>query len=330
MEIFIICLLFALGIVLIVKGGDWFVDAAGWIAEVSGIPKFVIGATIVSLATTLPELLVSLFATIESVTATDPAIIAADRAIAAGNAIGSVTANIGLIMAISIIFMPGKVPRRQFAPKAAMMIAACLILVIFSRGCSLGMLPSVLLIIIFAVFITENVISAKRGSDPAVVELADTGKPTKRVVTVNILKFIFGAAGIVIGAQLLVDYGKQLATLIGVPEEIIAVTMIAIGTSLPELVTTITAIAKKESSMSIGNIVGANILDLTMILSVCSFVSGGTLEVPAQTVNIDLWACLAVGAIAVVPTVITQRLRRWQGFALLGIYVAYVVYICVV
>lgn len=233
-------------------------------------------------------------------------------------------------MAISIIFMPGKVPRRQFAPKAAMMIAACLILVIFSRGGSLGMLPSVLLIIIFAVFITENVISAKRGSDPAVVELADTGKPTKRVVTVNILKFIFGAAGIVIGAQLLVDYGKQLATLIGVPEEIIAVTMIAIGTSLPELVTTITAIAKKESSMSIGNIVGANILDLTMILSVCSFVSGGTLEVPAQTVNIDLWACLAVGAIAVVPTVITQRLRRWQGFALLGIYVAYVVYICVV
>ena len=121
---------------------------------------------------------------------------------------------------------------------------------------------------------------------------------------------------------------RQAARLLGVPESIIAVTMVAIGTSLPELVTTITAIVKRQSSLSIGNIVGANIIDLTVILPLCGVVSGGSLPVAAQSVTLDLPVCLAVCLFAVLPPLLSQKLARWQGAAMLGLYLAYLVFLC--
>ena len=135
--------------------------------------------------------------------------------------------------------------------------------------------------------------------------------------------FAAGLAGIIVGSQLLVDHGSRLALALGVPASVIGVTLVAVGTSLPELVTTLTAIVKKEASMSIGNIVGANVIDLTLILPVCAALSDGRLAIGRQTNVLDLPACLLAGAISMLPPLATGRFYRWQGFALLGGYAVY-------
>lgn len=337
---------FIVGLVLIIKGGDWFVDSASWIAEVLGVPKFVIGATIVSVATTLPEMIVSIAATAKG-----------NVEMAAGNAIGSVTANTAMIMGLFIVCMPFTVKRKEFAPKATMMFCAGATLIL---GCifttkfqqefvvgennwyySLSKIGTIVLIAIFIIFFIENFVSMKNSNsqiepspDGIGLQTEDDIVPTKETATSkdwakNIVLFILGAAGIVIGAELLVNSGTVLAEKIGIPQRLISVIAIAIGTSLPELVTTITALRKKEGALSVGNILGANIIDLTLILPICSFVSmgkgNGALAVATSSVQIDMVVCLAAIAIAVVPTIITKKFHRWQGAATLIGYLAYVI-----
>ena len=304
-----IIILFIIGIVLIVKGGDLFVDASVWIAEVSGIPKFIIGATIVSFATTLPELLVSVFAAIDG---------KSDMAV--GNAVGSVTANIGLIMAVSILFIPVCIKRREFIFKPLLMIASIVLLILFSLGESLSLAGSLVIISLFAVFIVENIRSAKRtvGTEAEKKQIS-----SKKEVVFGAAKFILGTVGIVVGARLLVDNGSEIARAVGISEAVISVTVIAVGTSLPELVTTITAIVKKQPNLSVGNIIGANIFDITLIMPVCSIIKGGSLSVSKQGLMLDMPACLAVAVIAVIPAIISGKFRRLQGGVLLAAYVAY-------
>lgn len=319
MHILLVILLFAVGIILIVKGGDYFVDAASWMAEVSGIPKLIVGATVVSFATTLPELLVSAFAAAQG---------KVDMSI--GNAVGSVTANLGLIMAIALICMPTVIKRRDYMLKSCLMLGAALFLVIFGAGGELALIPSILLLVIFIVAMAENIHEARLGmrEEEREEEAGLKQKPAPKEIALNIIKFIAGTVGIVLGAQLLIDNGSELARFIGVPERIIGVTIIAIGTSLPELVTTITAIAKKQASLSVGNIIGANIIDLTLILPASAMIYGGGLPVSRQVAMIDLPACLLVGCIAVIPALISQKFRRSQGIVLLFTYAAYVVITC--
>lgn len=317
MELAMIILLFLVGIVFIVKGGDYFVDAASWIAEVSGIPKLIIGATIVSLATTLPEMLVSVMAAAKG---------SVDMAI--GNAVGSVTANIGLIMAISLICMPAVIKRRDYLVKSVLMLAAAALIVVSGVNGETGTAICVVLILIFLVFLWENVSSAKRSMKEGQGEEKRSGKLEKKEILVNILKFVVGAVGIVWGADLLVDNGSALASMIGIPERVIGVTVIAVGTSLPELITTVTAIIKKQSSLSVGNILGANIIDLTLILPLSSFVSGKALPIAEASARLDLPACLLVGCIAMIPALIFQKFQKWQGILLLAVYVAYVFLTC--
>lgn len=318
MQIATVIILFLVGIALIVKGGDLFVDAASWIAEVSGVPKLIVGATIVSLATTMPEMLVSVMAAADG---------KVDMSI--GNAVGSVTANIGLIMAISLICIPAVIKRRDYLPKSVLMLAAAVFIVISGRRGEIGIAASVGLVVIFAAFLWENISSAKRSlAEKNEDEGAKGPKPEKREVVKNLLMFAAGAAGIVFGADLLVDNGSELARYIGISERIIGVTVIAIGTSLPELITTITAIVKKESSLSVGNILGANILDLSLILPISSLVSGKALPIAATSAALDFPACLLVGGVAVIPALIAGRFYRWQGVLLLLIYGGYLYLTC--
>ncbi len=147
---------------------------------------------------------------------------------------------------------------------------------------------------------------------------------------INLIKFVVGAIGIVVGARLLVDNGSLLAVYAGVTERVIGVTLVAVGTSLPELVTTVTAVMKKQSSLSLGNILGANILDLTLILPLSALVSGQALPVTAAAAKMDLPVCLLVGLVAVVPALIASKFKRYQGVALLVIYICYVGVTCFV
>ena len=309
----LVIILFLIGLLLIIKGGDFFVDSAVWFAEALNIPKFIIGATIVSFATTLPELLVSLFASLEG-----------KNVMAAGNAIGSVSANLGLIMGISLVAIPAALKRREFAFKGILMALTCLVLWLAAKDGNIGILESIIMLCFFAVFMTENTLAAKNN-----MTSQERDEISKKDFGKNILLFIIGITGIVVGSQLMVDNGSEIARMFGISEGIISVTIIAIGTSLPELVTTLTAISKKQSSLSVGNIIGANIIDLAVILPLCSLASGGSAVVEAQTYAIDLPVCLAISLLAVLPPLIFGRLYRSQGALMLIAYTAYIVFVCV-
>ena len=310
-----IVVMFVVGLVLIIKGGDWFVDAASWFAEVFGIPKFLIGATIVSVATTLPELLTSVFAT-----------VGGSVDIAAGNAIGSVTANMALIMAVTVVFLPAIVERKSYANKTALMILSCIVLLVGSLSGKLGFVPTFLLLAIFAYYTYGSIMDAKK----SMADSADDEKPemTRNLLVKNLIMFVVGTIVIVLGARFLVDYGQALARIVGISEGVIGVTVIAVGTSLPELVTAITAIRKKETALSVGNIIGANIIDLTVILPICSLISGGRLVVPKASYALDLPVTLLVMAVAVIPTIFAGKYRKWQGAVMLAIYALYLFVRC--
>lgn len=310
--------LFLIGLILIVKGGDLFVDAASWMAEASGIPKFIVGATIVSVATTLPEMIVSFLAAAGAKSTGS----ADGVSMAIGNAIGSVTANTGLIMAISLIFMPIAIKRSQIAFKGSLMLISIAALFLLCLPGELSLVGAMIVLALFVMFIIENIISAARNK-----ETSERPEVTGKILTKNILLFLLGAAMLALGSNLLVDNGEFLAVdVFGVDVRIVAITLVAIGTSLPELVTAVTSLVKKQSSMSVGNIIGANIIDMTIILPVCALISGGSLPVAKNTLMLDMPVCFAVGFIALIPTLISKKFRRWQGILMLVIYIAYIVY----
>ena len=309
-----VLLLFTAGLVLIIKGGDLFVDAATWIAEASGIPKFIIGATVVSFATTLPEMLVSVFAALEG-----------NADIAVGNAVGSVTANTGLIMGLSLVCMNCAMTRKQFGVKAGILLATIVVLFGFTRDGQLSVFESAVILVFFAIFLAENLIAGRREQENEASESDARAKIDAKTMAINIAKFVFGAAAIVLGAQLLIDNGSALARMLNVPDSIIAATMIAIGTSLPELVTTITAIRKKQSSLSVGNIIGANIMDLTLIMPLCALIQGKSMIVERQGMLLDIPACLVISAAALIPALISGKFKRWIGYLIGGLYIVYLI-----
>lgn len=313
-SLFMVLLLFAAGLLCIIKGGDLFVDAASWIAEASGIPKFIIGATVVSFATTMPEMLVSVFAALQG-----------NADIAVGNAVGSVTANVGLIMCVALICMECAMTRKQFGVKACLLLAAILALFGFTRDGQLSVLESVLILVIFVGFLVESLIAARQEQGSELPAQEERPKIDKKTVLLNIGKFLLGAAGIVLGAQLLIDNGSALARMLGVPDAVIAATMIAIGTSLPELVTTLTAIKKKQASLSVGNIIGANIMDLTLIMPLCAVIQSKPMTVERQGMLLDIPACLIICAAALIPALVQGKFKRWIGYLIGGLYIAYLI-----
>ena len=303
--------IFGVGLFLTIKGGDWFVDSASWFAEATGIPKFVVGATVVSFATTLPELLVSVRAAMNG-----------SAQLAIGNAVGSVTANTTLIMGVSLVAMAGLVSRKEFSLKGGLLLAAVVGLTLLSLSGSLPVWSAFILWAIFIVFMVSNVIEGKKSAASDSVDSFE-----KKEIPAKILFFVLGTASIVVGAEFLVSSGKTIAAGIGISETIIGFTVIALGTSLPELVTTLTAIRKKENSLSVGNIIGANIIDTTLILPLCAVINGESLPVEKINLVFDFPVCIAACAVAIVPTIIQGRFKKWQGYALLGIYALYMLFL---
>ncbi len=310
MSIWTALIIFAGGLVLTVKGGDWFVDGASRIARAAGIPSFIIGATIVSLATTMPELIVSVSSAIQGKTE-----------MAIGNAVGSVTANTALIMGVAMVFMTVLLERRKYLLQCLLLIASSAVLWACSGGGRLSLWAGLVLAAIFLTFMLRNVQSARSEMGQA----EQRAPVDKKELWKNIGLFLLGAGCIVGGSQLLIRGATEIALFLKVPERVVAVTMVAVGTSLPELVTTITAIKAKESGLSVGNIIGANIIDLTLILPICSLVSGGSLPVSVQSFRVDMPVCLGFTVLAIIPMLVKQKAYKWQGALLLAGYAAYVI-----
>ncbi|MDR0294214.1 MAG: calcium/sodium antiporter [Oscillospiraceae bacterium] len=302
--------LFVLGTILVIKGSDVFVDAAGWTADVTGISRVVIGATVVSVATTSPEYFVSTIAVIKGY-----------NDLSIGNAVGSLSVNLGVGLGLLALFTPGKIGDRLFWVKGLLMILSAASLWVFCLNGAVSVWEAVILLALFGISIFINIRFARDGDD------CQKRQTNRREIILNVLKFAGGAAAVVFGSNLMVDGGKAIAEQLGISEAVIGLTVVAIGTSLPEIATSVTAIIKKQSALSIGNIVGANILDTTLILATGSFISGGALAVSEATVRIDLPVALLLMLAAVLPAALGKRTFRWQGASIMAIYLAYLIYL---
>lgn len=315
--------LFLVGFVLLIKGGDWFVDGAVGIAHRYHIPEILIGATIVSIGTTIPEVMVSSMAAAVGQSQT-----------AYGNAIGSVICNTALIAAITIAAKPSlDVDTRTFrTPVIFFFLAAALYSVIAYTSGYFSRTIGIILLAIFIAYMTITIRQAFTGRLVMDQVEEDEGEKKEQPLWKDILFLIVGAAVIAVGAKLLVDNGKIIAAGLGVPESVIALTFIALGTSLPELVTAITSLVKGHSSLSLGNIVGANLFNLVLVSGMAVTIK--PFNVPADkliagrnaSLVVDIPLMLFVMAFMTVPALCTKKLRRYQGIILLIVYAAYVAF----
>jgi len=239
--------LIVIGFGLLANGGDLFVDSSIQIGKALRVPRFVIGGTLVSLATTAPELVVSTMAS-----------SIGDSGIALGNAVGSCICNIGLIVGTVALLVPVEVERRDFVRRSAWMVAAAVLLVVFTWDRTLSRpLAALLLALSFAYLTWDYLGIRQQRAEVFDWESTDTSELIKSVAL-----FGLGAVLIVVGSRLLVVSGQSLATAIGVPSIIIGLSVVAVGTSLPELVTGVSAARKGVPDLSLGNIIGANVLNL--------------------------------------------------------------------
>ena len=308
-------LLFAVGLLCLIKGGDWFVDGATGLARRFHLPELLIGATVVSIGTTLPEVMVS-----------TTSALTGHGEIAYGNAIGSVICNAALIAAVAIAVRPGPVDRAALRTPVLFFFAAAALyaLVAYTSG-QFTRPVGLTLLAMFAVYMAVTVLQMRRGAVPAAGEEEAAAGSVGR----DLGLLAVGAALIALGADLLVDNGTLIAQALGVPESVIALTFVALGTSLPELVTAITSLVKGHGALSLGNVIGANLFNLVLVSGVS--VTLAPFSIPQAAVIaghnvslvLDLPVMLLVMLLLTGPALVRGKLSRVQGLALLAVYGAF-------
>ncbi len=319
MDIVISVLLFIVGLVLLIKGGDWFVDGASGIATRFHLPDIVVGATVVSIGTTLPEVMVSATGALQG-----------QGAMAYGNAIGSIICNTALIAAISVACNPGPVNVKTMRLPVLFFFGSVAVYCLAAYG--LGEFPrwmGFVLLTIFIIYTFFNIRNGLKNPSQSEEDSSDTSK--EKPLWQQLLLLVAGAAIIAVGADLLVEHGTIIAQTLGVPETVIALTFVALGTSLPELVTTITSLKKGRASLGIGNVIGANVFNLVLVSGIS--VALAPFEVPVgktffginSSLILDIPLMLVVMLLLTVPALIKKKLGRWQGITLLCIYAAFCV-----
>lgn len=315
--------MFAAGLFLLIKGGDWFVDSASSIARRFRIPEILIGATVVSIGTTLPEVMVSL-----------QGAIGGQGAMAYGNATGSIICNTALIAAITVAVKPSsadkksmKIPVIFFYTAAAIYVFVAYFSKKFSR--TIG----IVLLSLFVIYMAYSVISAFKGMKNVPTENSvEPRETTGGSVAKDVLLLIIGAVCIAFGAKFLIESATAIAKALSVPETVIALTVVALGTSLPELVTAITSLVKGHGALSLGNIIGANLFNLVLVCGVS--ITAAPFPLPSEktfmgynaSLVVDMPVMLVVMSILCIPALIRGKLSRWQGILLLCIYVTFLAF----
>jgi cation:H+ antiporter len=326
--------LFLVGLLLIIKGSDWFIDAVIWVATVFKIPYIIIGATIVSLCTTMPETFVSLTASLKG-----------ETDIAFGNAFGSIALNTGIIMAIIVIFAKPVIEDQKAFKRNGGFLIFVLLLCFFATlyfgeiSRPLGFIFITLLIY----FLFSNYKQAKTMmNQQAVYDIEEQLNPedtvmiaegavydkdegdidvSRSVIIKKILMFIIGISAVIFGSSLLVDNGIRIAEILGVPSIVIAITFTALGTSLPELVTAISSIKKKVSNLGVGNIIGANLLNVVQVIGVSAIANPISTQHDPTMLSFQIPMVIILVGIALLFGIFSKGgFSRWQGFVLLVIY----------
>ena len=318
--------LLVFGLILLIKGGDWFVDAATGIAKRFKLPELLIGATVVSIGTTLPEVMTSAMGA-----------MANNGAMAYGNALGSIVCNTALISAITISVMPGKVDKKTIIFPVCTFFGVALFYALnaYVAG-TFARWAGIVLLLAFVGYMTVTVVNMIKNPTTEESDALDTPEladdaSSKKGMLKDIGMLIISALVIAVGAYLLVESATTIANELGVPQTVISLTIVALGTSLPELVTAITSLMKGHGALSLGNIIGANIFNLVLVSGVAITIN--PFDVPADATFLGMNASLVfdiplfigVMAILTVPTILKGKLSRWQGITLLSLYAAYCV-----
>ena len=311
--------LFIVGLVLLIKGGDWFVDSATGIAKRFRVPEIIIGATVVSIGTTLPEVMVSATAAMNQ-----------NGAIAYGNAIGSIICNTALIAALTIAIRPAPVNRKAITmPVIFFFISTVIYMVAAYVFGSFDRWLGIVMLGVFALYMTLTIRAGFK--NPVQSEEHEDEEAPKGSLLKDVVVLVVSAALIAVGADMLEGSSVSLATMAGIPTEVVGVTIVALCTSLPELVTAVTALAKGHGALSLGNIIGANIFNLVLVSGVAVTLSpftvpqGSTIFGYNTSLVMEIPLMVAVMALMTLPALMRKKLYRWQGGVLLGIYTAFVV-----
>lgn len=310
MGIGITLLVFIIGLIMIVKGGDWFLDATIWIAERTGISFGIIGATLVSVATTLPELFVSTIASKEGFS---------DMAV--GNSLGSYICNIAFIIGICSLIKPIKIKDKVFGAKGVMMLGYLCIFYIFASDGLITHVEGKILVSLISLFILINVFEHRKDNRKA-KKVKNTPNEKGEVIIIS-LKFAIGAFLIVYGAQLLVDTGVEIANILKIPKQVISLTLLAVGTSLPELVTALGSMMKGQQNISVGNILGANVINMSVVMGASALVSSEGLLISRQTLILDIPMAAIVSLIFILSGIYMEKINRFVGMILLSAYATY-------
>lgn len=311
-------ILFFLGFILLIKGADWLVSGASSLAYRFGVSALVVGLTIVAFGTSAPELIVSLLASING-----------NTEIAIGNIVGSNIANILLILGISAIIYPLTVQNSTVWKEIPFALLAVLVLFLitndqFIDGASMSMISRIdglVLIAFFAIFLYYIFGTAFQGNKQKSVEQNADFVPSR--VT---LQIIGGLIGLVVGGKWIVDGAITFAGSLGVSESLIGLTIVAVGTSLPELATSAVAAYKKNVDIAIGNIVGSNIFNVFWILGISAFIT--PLPFTASS-NIDVLVAIGATLLLFFALFVGRKhtIEKWQGVGFILLYIIYVAYL---
>ncbi len=314
MRLFLIIIFFVLALVMLSWGGNLLVDSAINIGKITGVSQVVIGCTLVSLITTLPELLVTIFSSSNGA-----------EGIAVGNAIGSMMFNFLVIVGVLLLAKPMTLKLKNYKQKLVVYVLLLALLVIFSIGGVINYLEGAILFFVFLLFYFQNFKESKKVSTRYVFEKTD--RP-KKLILDTIILFVLGGVLVSLGAKFLVESAISLATMMGVSESIIGFTCVAVGTSIPELTTAIMSIKKDCMPMSVGNIIGANILNGSLLLSV-AVVSNGRLMLDSVFTIICMMVLILSLILLFIPSMKNKKTTRWQGVIFIIIYVVYIIYLLI-
>lgn len=307
--------LLIIGFVMLIKGADWFVDGAAGIADKLHIPQLIIGLTIVAMGTSAPEAAISISASVQG---------SAD--IAVGNILGSNILNILIILGITSVITPLAVQKSTVKYEIPFVIIISVIFGLIGLfDNSIGFIDCILLWVLFIAYIAYLFIMTKKGKIQAdESDDEDNDKKPKKVWQL-ILFGIIGIALVVFGSNITVNAATEIATMFGMSERFIGLTIVALGTSLPELVTSITAALKKNADIAIGNIVGSNIFNILFVIGTSAMITPVAYQ---SQFLIDSIFCVATAMLLLLLVLNKdKKLKRWGGIIMLICYAGYFVYL---
>ena len=317
-----------IGFILLIKSSDYFIDASINIAKIFNVSEIIIGATIVSIGTTLPEAMVSATSAIKGI-----------GDIAYGNAIGSIICNTSLISSTTILFLPSIVDKKSLKTPVIFFFTSFIFYIIFAYYFkSFSRLSGIVLILFFILYVAYIIKYSKNNNSITNNNIIDktsnsvSNNNNLKKLMLSVLTIIISAIIIAISSNILVENGIKIARIYNVPESVIGITMMAFGTSLPEFSTAITAILKGKSNLSIGNIIGANFINIAIVTGLSAALSPFNIPTSKLLFNINssLIVDIPVATISMIvlclPSIIYGKTNRWQGIIMLSLYLLFIIY----